>query len=66
MVCWNNSNQLLFYPFSKIPKDLESKVDYCIPFTNEITEIEITRNSSLIAVALKNNNIVVIDTIAGT
>jgi hypothetical protein len=44
---------------------LEVKVECCLPFTSEIVQIEIAKHSTLIAVALKNNNIVIIDTIAG-
>lgn len=65
MVCWKNSNQLVFHPLSKIPKDMDSRIDYCIPFTDEIVHIDIARQSTLIAVSLKNNNVIIIDTIAG-
>lgn len=64
-MCWNNCNQLLFYPLGKVTKDLESKLEYCIPFSSQITLFEATKCNNLIALALKNNNIIVFDLNSG-
>jgi len=64
-VCWNKSSQTLFYPFTRLTKDLESRVEYNMPFSSQIMQIELSKCNSLIAFVLKNNNLVVFDLIAG-
>lgn len=65
MVWVEDSNQIYFYQFGKITKDLESKIEYCFPFTSEVHKVITTKLAPLVAVCLKNNNIVVLDTNAG-
>ncbi|CAF0942888.1 unnamed protein product [Brachionus calyciflorus] len=60
-VCWNNGNQLYFYALNKITKEQESKIEYTIPFSSQITHILSTKCNNLISIALKNNNIIVFD-----
>ncbi len=51
--------------FTKQILDFDAKLDYCIPFTSEVAFLELTKQNTLIAVVLKNNNVVVYDLIAG-
>ena len=64
-VCWNKTNQILFYPFIRLTKDLESRVEYSLPFSSPIMQIELSECNTLIGIVLKNNNLVVFDLISG-
>lgn len=65
VVCWNKSNQLIFYAIGKLSKELEPKLEYVMPFSSSISLIETTKCNTLIALALRNNNVVVFDVNAG-
>ncbi|RMZ98579.1 WD repeat-containing 93-like isoform X5, partial [Brachionus plicatilis] len=60
-VCWNHSSQIYLYPLGKVSKELESKFECVLPFSSQISQIEMTKCSNLLAVSLKDNNIVVFD-----
>ena len=46
-------------------QELESKSEYAMPFSSGVKLVETTKCNNLIAVALKNNNIVIFDLNAG-
>ncbi len=64
-ICWNKSTNFLFHSFTKLTKDLDSKIEYNIPFSSQIMLIESSKCNSLIAFGLKNNNLVVLDLLSG-
>ncbi len=49
----------------KNKKDLFCQIEYCMPFSSQITLIETSKCKNLIAFAFKNNNLVVFDLNAG-